>query len=374
MAHRWERGKPEEACMISKIIGKKEFNVLAIGGSVPTGKKGIQAQIIEVRSHKELENLGKKRIQGKIVFFNEPMDRRIINPGEAYRKAGYQRFTGAVEAAKYGAIGVVVRSLTIEINDYPHTGITRYADTLPKLPAVCISTSGAEQLSEALKKDSALQFYFRTNCAFPAGIKSYNLIAEIKGSDNPEEVFTVGAHLDCWDVCEGANDDGVGCTQVIEALHIYKLLGIKPKRTIRFVLFMDEEMNQVGAKKYAETVKNKGEKIYAAFESDSGNGLAAGFGCSSEGEQFKRFQKLEKYFKYYNLHEFYKGQGDADIYFLKEFDVPLLNLRPSMQRYFEYHHCINDKFESISYRDLQLNSAAITSLIYLIDKCDIFKF
>jgi Peptidase family M28. len=149
-------------------------------------------------------------------------------------------------------------------------------------------------------------------------------------------------------------------------------LGIKPKRSVRIVIFMDEEMHQTGAKKYAETVKQKNEKIYAAYESDSGSLLPLGFGCSADEPAYSKFLALEKYFSPYELHEFYKGNGDADVYPLKEFGVPLLNLHPDQQRYFDYHHSVSDRFEAVNPRELKLCSAATASLIYLIDKLDIF--
>jgi len=368
----WSRGIKEEAVTYFSKNGKFELHALAIGGSIATGDRGIKSSIVEVDSFDELKKLGQKNVRGRIVFFNQPMNPEFINPGRAYGNAGYQRVFGASEAARYGAIGVVVRSLTLASNYEPHTGILRYNDSIAKIPAICISTLDADSLSKLLKTDSSLKVYFKTNCKNLPHAKSFNIIAEIKGSEKPKEIITVGAHIDSWDVGEGAQDDGVGCIHVMEVIRLFRELGIKPKRTVRIVIFMDEEMHQTGAKKYAETVKQKNEKIYAAYESDSGSLLPLGFGCSTEEPAYSKFMALEKYFRPYELHEFYKGDGDVDVYPLKEFGVPLLNLHPDQQRYFDYHHSVSDRFEAVHPRELKLCGAATASLIYLIDKLDIF--
>lgn len=368
----WDRGKKEEASAFSEKYGKLKLHALAIGGSISTGKKGVKSSIIEVHGFEELKKLGHERINGKIVFFNQPMDPKFVSPSPAYGQAVYQRVFGASEAARYGAIGVVVRSMSLSSDYLPHTGIMHYNDSLAKIPAICISTLNADSLSNLLKADSSLKVYFKTNCNNLPACKSFNIIAEIKGYEKPGEIVTIGAHLDCWDVCEGAQDDGAGCIHVMEVIRLFRELGIKPKRTIRLVIFMDEEMHQAGAKKYAEVVKQKNEKIYAAYESDSGGLLPMGFGCMANEKAYSKFLELEKYFKPYSLYEFYRGHGDADIIPLKEFEVPLLNLHPDMQRYFDYHHSINDKFENVHPRELKLGCAASAALIYLIDKLDIF--
>jgi Zn-dependent M28 family amino/carboxypeptidase len=247
-----------------------------------------------------------------------------------------------------------------------------YNDSIPKIPAIAISTLDAEKVSQLLKKEPALEFFFKTNSKSLPDVKSYNIIAEFRGMEKPKEIITVGGHTDCWDVGEGANDDGVGCIQSMEVARLFRQLKITTKRTIRVVLFIDEEMNQTGAKAYAKSVKENGEVIYAALESDSGAGVARGFGCSASDEKFQKFQALEKYFDQYGITQFYKGGGGVDIGPLRQFGVPLLNLHPDPQRYFDYHHSANDTFENISNREMQTGSAAMASLIFLIDKYNLF--
>ncbi len=370
--HRWERGDAETAYFISDILGRKNFKALAIGGSKATVSSGISANVIEVKGLSQLIAFGVEKIHVKIVFFNEAMDPTIINPGEAYGKEGYQRFHGAILAANYGAIGVIVRSLASVLDDNPHTGVMRYADTLPKIPAICISTLGADELSESLKNDPELHFCFKTNCRELPDIESYNLIAEIRGSEKPNEIIVIGAHLDSWDVNQGANDDGIGCAHVIETLRLFKEMNFRPKRTLRFVLFMDEEMYQTGANKFAEEIKAKSEKIYAALESDSGGDLLMGFGCACNDKQLFKFKNLAKYFIPYDITKFIHSYSETDLEPLEDLGIPLLNTRPNPQRYFKYHHSVRDTLQNIDERELQLTCAGITSLIYLIDKKDIF--
>lgn len=371
MAKPWSRGKQEEATIISQ--GKKRnIPALSLGGSIGTGNQGIKAKVIEVQGIQELKKLGKANIEGKIVFFNLAMDPMDMSPGRQYGKAVGQRFFGAEQAAYYGAKATIVRSLSNSLSVYPHTGVMRYVDSIPKIPAVAISTIEANNLSMELKQNPDLEFSLKSWCQSLPEVKSYNVIAEIKGSELPEEVITVGGHLDSWDTGEGAHDDGAGCVHSMETLRLIKKLGIKTKRTIRVVLFMDEEMYQVGARKYAQWVKERNEKIYAALESDSGGALPVGFGCSATEKQYTEFLKLKPLFEPYGVTRYRNSGGGVDIEFLEEMNVPLLNMIPEPQRYFEFHHSANDTFEKISFRELQLGSAAIASMIVMIDLKNVF--
>lgn len=365
-AQPWSRGKKEKVIVINGS-DKRSIPALALGGSIGTGKQGIRAKIIEVQGLEELKVLGKEKIKGNIVFYNMKMDPLDMSPGRQYGKTVGQRFLGAQQAALYGAKATIVRSLSNGLSSYPHTGIMRYADSIAKIPAITISTIEAERLSKELKSNPNIEVFMRTWSESLPEVKSYNVIAEIKGTELPEEIITVGGHLDSWDVGEGAHDDGSGCVHTMEVLRIIKSLGIKTKRTIRLVLFMDEEMNQVGAKKYAQSVKDKNEKIYAAIESDSGGTLPTGFACTASDTQYAEFQKLKPLFEPYGITRFRTGGGGVDIEFLEEMHVPLLHMVPDPQRYFEFHHSENDTFEKISLRELQLGSASIASMVVILD-------
>jgi carboxypeptidase Q len=372
MVPHWVRGAKEVGIIID---GKNKIPVpiAALGMSVATPKKGITANIIEVHSLKELDTLGESVIKGKIVFFNRPFDPRFIETLHAYGTAGDQRNAGPAAAAKYGAVGVIVRSLTETLDNYPHTGATRYTPGGVNIPAAAISTKGANQLSILLKqrKLPLIKFYFKQNCEMRPDTLSYNVIGELTGSENPNKFITVGGHLDSWDLAEGAHDDGTGVMGSVEAVRILKALGYKPKNTIRAVFFMNEENGDKGGIKYAElAAKNKEEHI-AAIESDLGGFTPRGFGFTGlTSSQFKNLASWKTLFEPYGSSRFLVGGGGSDIGPLKEKTpgVVLIGFDPDSQRYFDVHHTPNDVFENVNKRELELGAASMASLIYLIDQ------
>ena len=367
----WVRGEEEVAKIQSLKFGRKQVPVTALGMSVGTGTDGLSANVVEVHDFSELESLGKEKVEGKIVFYNRPMDPKMINTFGAYGSAANQRTQGASEAARYGAVGVVVRSLSTSHDDFPHTGVMRYVDSIRQIPAVAISTNGADLLSKELTGDPNLKFYFRTTCLTKTTVTSYNVIGEIKGSEYPEQIITVGGHLDAWDTGEGAHDDGAGCMQSLEVLRLFQKSGIKPKRTIRAVMFMDEEIAQSGGKEYAEMAALKNEKHYFALEADRGGFLPLGFGISAPDDRIDKFLELKTYFEPYGITQFTKGGSGADIGPLGKTGTVLSSFVPEMQRYFDVHHSGNDTFEQVNFREFQMGSAAMASFIYLIDKLDL---
>jgi carboxypeptidase Q len=367
----WIRGDKESASIQSGKFGFKVVPVSALGMSVGTGDDGVSAKVVEVQNFAELEKLGRENIEGKIVFFNRAMDPTMLNTFGAYGGAAEQRTNGAARAGAYGAIAVVVRSLTTAQDDFPHTGVMRYDDAVPKIPAVAISTNGANLLSKWLKNDTELNFFFRTTSYELPEVMSHNVIGEIKGSEFPEHIITIGGHLDSWESGEGAHDDGAGCMQSIEVLRLFKKMGIQPKRTIRAVMFMDEEVAQRGGDEYARQAGLKKENHYFALEADRGGLMPKGFGVSAPDDRLEKILALKKYFEPYGITYFKKGGGGVDIGPLKQFGTPLSSFIPEMQRYFDYHHSGNDTFEQVNFRELQMGSAAIASFIYLIDKHDL---
>jgi carboxypeptidase Q len=371
MVKRWIRGPIEQAFVTSSKLGFHELTISALGTSVGTGEEGIAGNVVEVHSFGELEKLGRENIRGKIVFFNRPMDPTLINTFAAYGGAADQRTRGAAEASRYGATGVIVRSLTTSLDDFPHTGVMMYEEGIPKIPAVCVSTLGADRLSKLLKGDPDLSLHIISNCTNFNEVISYNVVGELRGSVYPDQIITIGGHLDAWDTGEGAHDDGTGCIHAIEAVRLLKELGIQPKRTIRAVMFMDEEIAQRGAAKYAELARDNHENHYVAIESDGGGSTPLGFGFTAGKERIEGFLELEKYFIPYGISEFRRGGGGVDIGPLREFGTPLISIIPEMQRYFDYHHSPNDTFEQVNIRELQLGCAAIAALVYLIDKYDL---
>ena len=369
MVPKWTRGFKEYAYIESLAGDKTITNICALGGSVPTPSLGIKAEVVEVKGLDELSALGKEKLSGKIVFFNRPMDASLINTFEAYGGAVDQRSRGASEAAKYGAIGVIVRSMNLRLDDLPHAGAMNYGDTPAnmRIPAAAISTNGAEYLSSLLKLQPDLLFYFKQNCKTFDDVQSYNVIGEITGSTNPNEYMVVGGHLDSWDLADGSQDDGAGCVQSMEVLRLFKKIGYKPKHTIRAVLFMNEENGLRGGKKYAEEVKRKAEKHLFALESDAGGFTPRGFNFQTNDANFKKVKSWEPLFKPYLIHYFEKGHGGSDIGPLEGNIDVLAGLQPDSQRYFDYHHAANDIFEFVSKRELELGAATMASLVYLFD-------
>jgi carboxypeptidase Q len=368
MVPHWVRGAKENAIIVNAGGQTTELNICALGNSVGTGKAGLKAEVIEVRSFKQLDSLGINGVKGKIVFYNFPMNPTYIETFRAYGEAGQFRGRGPSMAAKYGAVGVMVRSLASNIDDYPHTGATSYNDSFPKIPAIAVSTRHAEYVSAELKKKTGLQLYFRTECEMLPDVLSYNVVGEIRGTEFPNEIITVGGHLDSWDLAEGAHDDGAGCVQSMEIINVYKKLGIKPKRTIRVVMFMNEENGLRGGRKYAELAKAENKKHIFALESDAGGFTPRAFGFSIGGDTLARLRNWVPLFKPYGVYEFSEGGGGADIGPLRPLGTLLCGLRPDSQRYFDYHHAANDTFESVSKRELELGALNMVLLLYVIDQ------
>ena len=372
MVPKWTRGAKEYAYIETAPGVTSIANICALGGSVPTPYGGLKAKVVEVKSFEELKELGREKIQGNIVFYNRPMQDDLIQTMRAYGGAVGQRYSGASEAAKYGAVGVVVRSMSLSQDDFPHTGAMSYGDT-PKdlrVPACAISTNGANYLSATLKLQPNLLFYFNQNCKSHPDVQSYNVIGEIRGSESPNNFIVVGGHLDSWDLGDGSHDDGAGCVQSLEVLRLLKKVGYQPKHTIRAVMFMNEENGLRGGNKYAEEAKRKEEFHVFALESDAGGFTPRGFSFDTNEDNFQQIKNWENLFSPYLVNRFVRGGSGADIGPLKNQGIisVLAGLSPDSQRYFDYHHAANDTFDKVNKRELELGAAAMTGIIYLMDK------
>lgn len=368
MVPHWVRGEKEIARIVNSKMGNMDVNICSLGGSVGTGPGGINAQVVEVKNFEELKALGTKNVQGKIVFFSRPMDPTHVDTFEAYGGAVDQRGAGASEAAKYGAVAAVVRSMGSNLEDYPHTGGMHYAPGIKKIPSVAISTRHAELLSKLLKEDNNLRFYLETYSETLEDAPSFNVIGELKGTEHPEEIIVVGGHLDSWDLAQGAHDDGAGCVQSIEVLRIYKSLGYKPKRTIRAVMFMNEENGLRGGTKYAELALQNREKHIAAIESDRGGFTPRGFTMTAPQKVKDKVKSWKPLLESYGLTDFDQEGGGADIGPLGEQGVPVMEFLPDSQRYFNYHHTEEDTFDKVDKRELELGAASMAAMVYLIDR------
>ncbi|WP_264509427.1 M28 family peptidase [Flavobacterium sp. N1719] len=366
---KWERGEKEVAYL---NLGKKrlDLSICALGMSVATPKNGLEAQAIEVKSLDELKALGADKVKGKIIFFNRPMDPEQIETFRAYGGCVDQRSSGAREAGKLGAVGVIVRSMNLRLDDLPHTGMTNYGDTPEnqRIPAAAVSTLDANALSEALKSNPNATLFFRQSCVNKGEVLSYNVIGEITGTEYPNQIMVVGGHLDSWDLGDGSHDDGAGCVQSMEVLELFKKIGYKPKHTIRAVLFMNEENGVKGGLQYEAEAQRKGEHHIFALESDAGGFAPRGFSFEIDDANFGQVGLWKPLFEPYLIHLFRKGHSGVDIGPLKSPKIVKAGLQPDSQRYFDHHHAANDTFDAVNKRELELGAAAMTSLIYLFDK------
>lgn len=363
----WKRGD-QEIGAIKELDEVINVNVCALGRGIGTGLNGIEAKVIEVNGLEDLNRFTKEQIKGKIIFFNQAMNPELENPFQAYGEAAGQRFMGPAMAAEYGAVGAVIRSLTTSIDEFPHTGTTRKVNDDETVPAVSIATKHADLLSEKLKENPDLTFYFKTNCENLPDTISYNAIGEITGTEFPNEYIVVGGHLDSWDNSPGAHDDGAACMQAIDVLRIFKEIGYKPKRSIRAVMYMDEEISQGGGQAYAEQAKLNNEKHILAVESDRGVTSPRGFTIDANPEVIEKLASYKELFRPYGITVFEKGYGGVDIAPLKELGTPVLGLEVDATNYFDWHHCANDTFDQVNKEEMQKGAATIAALIYLIDK------
>ena len=366
MVPHWVRGGTDQAQALT-AEGKRKLDVVALGNSIGTGKQGLKSEVVMVQSFEELD-AKKDQVAGKIVFFNYPFNNTMVRTFEAYGDASKYRGQGPSRAAKYGAVGVIVRSMSHSTDNHPHTGATRYDSLYNKIPAVAIGLQDANWLAERIAS-SPVQVSMKTLGTFLPDVEGHNVIGELKGTEFPNEIITVGGHLDSWDNCEGAHDDGAGCVQTIEILRAFKAIGYQPKRTIRFVLFANEENGLRGGNKYAEEAKTKGEKHIFAMESDAGGFTPRAFGFTMSDEQFQKVSTWRSLIAPYGCSEFAMGGGGADIGPLNRiFKTPLAGLQPDSQRYFDYHHARNDTFEAVNKRELELGAVNMAALIWLVDR------
>jgi carboxypeptidase Q len=362
----WIRGIKEEGYFMAD--GKKyALQLTSLGNSEGSKNKFIGADIVEVKTMSELHTLG-KAVKGKMVFFNIAMNPTYVGTFNAYGTAGVGRRSGAAEAARYGAIAVLVRSLASNADDYPHTGMTRYNDSFPKIPAVAISTNNANAISKLLQQGKKVKGFFKNNCTMLAPVPSYNVIGEIRGTETPKEIITVGGHLDSWDLAEGAQDDGAGIVQSIEIIRALKKAGIQPKRTIRAVMYMNEENGSGGADAYLENAKQKKEKHIFALESDAGGFTPRGFSLEMKEEARNIVKAWAPLFINYGVYEFREGGSGSDIDNLKELGTALAGLSPDSQRYFDLHHASTDVFEAVSKRELDLGAVNMAALVWLVSE------
>ncbi|MCU1228387.1 MAG: peptidase [Acidobacteria bacterium] len=361
MVPHWVRGR-EEAQLVSHMDQK--IVLTALGGSVATPENGITAEVVEVNDFDELQALGTK-VKGKIVYFNNPMDMELVRARhsfEAYRKAVAFRGAGASRAAEFGAVAALIRSVGSASLRTPHTGSLHYDPKQPKIPAAAMTAEDAMLIDRLIKRGQKVRMHLVLTPRELPDVKSFNVVAEIKGSEHPEEIVVIGGHLDSWDLGTGAIDDGSGVAMVMETMRLIKQLDIHPRRTIRCVLFMNEENGLRGGKQYFED--HKSEKHIAAIETDAGAAAPTGFTTTLNGDALSAMDaRMQSSLSKLGAARFETSkETGADTSFLVAAGVTGFSLIPDPLHYFDYHHTPADTLDKVDAHELALDSAAIAAL------------
>ena len=375
MVPHWTRGQVASAIARWGDGQEKKLHVTALGGSVGTDALSeAQARVTVVKQLEELQNLPSDQTKGRIVLFNRPMDPVQINTGSAYGGAYDQRGNGASAAAAVGAQGALVRSLTHALDTLPHTGAMRYQEDVDRIPAAAISTVDAAWLAKAVAEFPDLTVQMELDCQAFDDVEQGNVIGTWHGTELPHEIITLGGHLDSWDIGEGAHDDGAGVVHTLEVLRVLKAIGYEPRRTLRFVLFINEENGNRGGITYAEKAREEMEKTnrvhVAALESDAGGFVPRGFRIDASDDATELMRSWTDLFDPYNIHQFRRGGAGVDISPLKELTPrpTLVGLSPDGQRYFDFHHSAQDIFENVHKRELELGAATFAAAVLMLDQ------
>jgi hypothetical protein len=363
--NRWVRGEPEVALVRSKVEYEYKLNVCALGNSLATPESGIEAGVVEVNSFEQLAEL-KAAVKGKIVFFNVPMDRTILEPFVAYSQAAQYRVRGASEAARYGAIATIIRSTTYRLDDFPHTGLMVYNDPYLRIPAAAISARDAGRLNHWLKQDPELKLFLKMHYQKLPPVYSLNLMGQLSGSEKPEEIILLGGHIDSWDLGRGAHDDAAGCAAAIEALRLIKKSGLKPKRTIRAVLFMDEEFDGTAGQVYAQAAVRHNEKHLIAIEQDRGGFLPLGLAIGGGERIIDKIETIEDILRLLSINWIRPGGGGVDITPLARQGTMPASVVPDSQKYFDFHHTVLDEPSTVHSRELELQAVILATLSYFL--------
>lgn len=361
----WVRGS--ESFQIKTNDGQwKSLKMLSLGNSEGTKGLDLTGEIIQVKDIQEFNKLNFLEVKGKIIFFNNTFDQTIINPAEAYLAVGKYRWSTPSLVGKKGAKAVVTRSLTSAFDDVVHTGSMYYNDDdKNRVPAFCISAKSADQLEELLKKQKVTGKLNTTSGVTGEAI-NHNVIGEIPGKKD-KSVIVVAAHLDSWDMSEGAHDNGAGVVHCLEVLRAYKALGYKNNHTIRVILYANEENGVRGGEAYAAYVKKNNERHIFAIESDAGGFSPRGISLDMIPQRRRQIFAWKPYFLPYGVYDFDQEYAGQDILPLKKLDVPLAELVPDMQRYFDIHHTEQDTFDKVNRRELNLGAVTMTQIVFMID-------
>ncbi|HEY6066020.1 MAG TPA: M28 family peptidase [Thermoanaerobaculia bacterium] len=357
----WERGV--ETGEVTAPYPHKLF-LTALGGSVGTPESGLEAELIEVASLEELTSKKSSDVRGRIVFFNRRMRRAL--DGAGYGEAVKVRAEGASRAANLGAIGVLIRSIGTDSNRTPHTGSLKYEDGIGKIPAAAVSNPDADLLERLVREGKPVRVRFTLGCRDRGQVESANVVGEIRGRGRPEEIVLLGGHRDSWDLGEGALDDGAGCGVIIEAARLIGGVTPPPRRTIRVVLFGNEENGLAGGKAYSTEHEAELHRHVAALEADLGSGRPIGFAWNAGPSAGPLVREIAALIEPLGGGEVSStGAGGADISRLVLAGVPLFSVRQDASSYFDWHHTANDTFDKIEPESLDRMTAAVAAFAYV---------
>ena len=354
----WIRGK-ESATLLSPF--KKELSMLGLGGSIPTPRGGLKAEVIVVNDWDELESRSNE-VPGKIVLFNAPFT--------SYGETVAYRYSGASAAAKHGAVASLIRSIGPWSMNTPHTGVMAYNDDVQKIPNAALTMEDAMMLSRIHDRGNKIIVKLDMNARMVADRWSHNVLGEIKGSIYPEEVVVVGGHIDSWDVGQGAHDDGGACIASWEVLRLIKELGLKPKRTIRCVMWTNEENGGKGNKGYRDMHLDEMDKHVLAIESDGGVFSPKGFGFSGNDSAREIVEEIHELMKPIGANTISDGGRAADVAPLNDEGVPVMSLNVDGSKYFWYHHTNADTFDKIDFNEFNRCIAAMAIMAYVVADLD----
>src|SRR5881398_1435934 len=370
MVPHWVRG--EETAALVQFPGQaantaQKIVLCALGDSVPTPADGIEAEVIAVRNFDELKSLPREKVAGKIVLFNYPFDKQMAaegRGGEAYGEAVVYRADGPSAAARQGAVACLIRSVGGADYRLPHTGQTDYANDAPKIPAGAVTAEDADLIADLVRQGPVRMKLVLTPQTLP-DVESANVIGDIKGSEHPEQVIIVSGHLDSWDLGTGAIDDGAGVAVSMEVANLIQKLHLKPKRTIRVIVWMNEENGSRGSKQYAKDHEKDWPNHFAAMETDGGAGHPIGINIKGKPEVKAMLKPVAAI-----LQESGAGilslaeHAGADIEPMEKAGVPAFAPMQDSRFYFNYHHTPADTLDKIVPKELAENSAIVAVFAY----------
>lgn len=354
MVPHWVRGQ-ETLQMIEPRAA--EMQVLGLGGSIGTPRDGITAQVLVVKSFKELEER-REEAQGKIVVYNAPF--------ASYGQTVQYRYDGASRAAEAGAVACLVRSITDTGFDMPHTGSMGYEEGIPRIPSAAITVSDALMLQRMQDRGQKITLRLYMEARTMPDVQSQNVIAELTGSESPDEIVVLGGHIDSWDVGQGAMDDAGGCIAAWEAVRLLKSLGLKPRRTIRVVMWTNEENGLQGALHYRDDHQHELDQHVLALETDSGVFKPEGFGFSGTDSAFTLIKDIGSMLETIDAGNILRGGGGADISPLMRAGIPGMGLFVDGTEYFKHHHSASDTIDKLDPHEMNLCVAAMAVMAYVV--------